>query len=176
MGRIYDTRIIQYNGCFQELLGLKRIPEAFDLERILEENNLAESQGIIRVHDLLRRKIWNLPHSSSSLIFDLDSTVLPVFGWRIEGAKVGYNPAKPGRPSYHPLICFEGHTRYLVRLLAFRRCPFRERSSSALGGLPKENSQIPLPHQNSRQLGILRPQVHRAARRGKRLLMQSWPK
>ena len=40
---------------------------------------------------------------------------------------------------------------YLVRL-AFRRCPFRERSSSALGGLPKENSQIPLPHQNSRQL------------------------
>ena len=68
-------------------------------------------KGIIRVHDLLRRKIWNLPHPSSSLIFDLDSTVLPVFGWKIQGVKVGYNPEKPGRPGYLPLICFEGHTR-----------------------------------------------------------------
>lgn len=111
MGRIFDTRIIQYNGCFQELLGLKDFPKPSTLREFLKGISLAEFQGIIRVHDLLRRKIWSLPHPSSSLIFDLDSTVLPVFGWRIEGAKVGYNPAKPGRPSYHPLICFEGHTR-----------------------------------------------------------------
>jgi len=111
MGRIFDTRTIQYNGCFQELLGLKDFPKPSTLREFLKGISLAELQGIIRVHDLLRRHIWNLPHSSSSLIFDMDSTVLPVFGWRIEGAKVGYNPAKPGRPSYQPLICFEGHTR-----------------------------------------------------------------
>jgi len=111
MGRIFDTRTIQYNGCFQELLGLKEFPKPSTLREFLKGISLAELQGIIRVHDLLHRHIWNLPHSSSSLIFDLDSTVLPLFGWRIEGAKVGYNPIKPGRPSYQPLICFEGHTR-----------------------------------------------------------------
>jgi hypothetical protein len=111
MGRIFDTQIIQYNGCFQELLGLKEFPKPSTLRGFLKGIGFSESQGIIRVHDLLRRKIWRLSHQVSSLIFDLDSTVLQVFGWNIEGAKVGYNPKKPGRPSYHPLICFEGHSR-----------------------------------------------------------------
>jgi len=39
---------------------------------------------------------------------DVDSTV--VFG-RQEHARVGYNPIKRGRPSYHPLLCFEGQSR-----------------------------------------------------------------
>ncbi len=111
MGRIYDTRIIRYNSCFQELLGFSNFPKPSTLREFLRGISSAQSQGIIRVHDLLRRRVWNLAHPVSSLIFDLDSTVLPVFGWKIEGAKVGYNPKKPGRPSYHPLICFEGHTR-----------------------------------------------------------------
>ncbi len=41
-------------------------------------------------------------------IFDLDSTVLTVYG-RQERAEVGYNPEKRGRPSYLPLLCFEGN-------------------------------------------------------------------
>jgi hypothetical protein len=36
---------------------------------------------------------------------------LPVYGTQIEQARVGYNPRKRGRPSYHPLLCFEGATR-----------------------------------------------------------------
>jgi hypothetical protein len=28
-----------------------------------------------------------------------------------EEARIGYNPHKRGRPSYHPLLCFEGHTK-----------------------------------------------------------------
>ncbi len=43
-------------------------------------------------------------------IFDLDSTVLTVYG-RQERAEVGYNPKKRGRPSYLPLLCFEGNTQ-----------------------------------------------------------------
>ena len=27
------------------------------------------------------------------------------------GVEIGYNPKKPRRPSYHPLVCFEGHTQ-----------------------------------------------------------------
>jgi hypothetical protein len=51
-------------------------------------------------------------HSSprTSFIFDLDSTVLVLYG-KQEKARIGYHPIKHGRPSYHPLLCFEGHTR-----------------------------------------------------------------
>jgi hypothetical protein len=50
------------------------------------------------------------PTPPSQIIFDLDSTVLPLYG-KQEMARIGYNPKKWGRPSYHPLICFNGITR-----------------------------------------------------------------
>jgi len=40
---------------------------------------------------------------------DLDSTVLTVYG-KQEGARVGYNPHKRGKRSYHPLLCFIAET------------------------------------------------------------------
>ncbi|MDD1778118.1 MAG: transposase, partial [Candidatus Helarchaeota archaeon] len=36
--------------------------------------------------------------------------MLTVYG-KQEYAGVGYNPAKRGRPSYHPLLCFNGITK-----------------------------------------------------------------
>lgn len=112
MKRFSETRILPYNGYVQALLGLKRFPDSSTLRKFLKGSTPLELQGIIRLHNLLRRKIFSLPSESpTSLIFDLDSTVLPLYGWKIEKAKVGYNPKKRGRPSYHPLLCFEGHTR-----------------------------------------------------------------
>ena len=40
----------------------------------------------------------------------MDSHVRMVYGNQ-QRAKVGYNPKKPGRKSYHPLFCFIGETR-----------------------------------------------------------------
>ena len=45
--------------------------------------------------------------SISEDTLNLDSTVLTRYGEQ-EGAKIGYNPKKPGRPSHHPLIAFLG--------------------------------------------------------------------
>src|SRR5467141_135359 len=50
------------------------------------------------------------PRRHARLICDVDSTVLVVYG-KPEQARIGYNPIKRGRPSYHPLLCFEGHSR-----------------------------------------------------------------
>jgi hypothetical protein len=111
MKRISDTRILHYNGYFQALLGLKDFPDTSTLRNFLKTLTSQEVEGLRRLHDLLRNTVQRTIGVPSSLIFDLDSTVLPVFGWKIEGAKVGYNPQKPGRPSYHPLICFESHSR-----------------------------------------------------------------
>jgi hypothetical protein len=36
--------------------------------------------------------------------------VLVVYGQQ-ERARIGYNPMKRGRPSYHPLLCFEGQSK-----------------------------------------------------------------
>jgi hypothetical protein len=53
-----------------------------------------------------------LPEHRSRLIFDLDSTVLTVFGHQ-EGAEVGYNPRYRGKRSYDPLLCLEANSSFL---------------------------------------------------------------
>jgi len=50
------------------------------------------------------------PKPPIRVIFDLDSTVLILYG-KQEMARIGYNPQKWGRPSYHPLLCFNGITK-----------------------------------------------------------------
>jgi hypothetical protein len=52
------------------------------------------------------------PESRSRLIFDLDSTVVTVFG-KQDGAEVGYNPRYRGKRSYNPLLCLEANSSFL---------------------------------------------------------------
>ena len=44
----------------------------------------------------------------------IDSTVATVFGQKIEEAERGYNPHKPGRNSYHPLLAVDVGSRSVV--------------------------------------------------------------
>lgn len=104
--RINKTDILQYNGAFLEMLGLKRFPDQSTLRRFLKRLSPKSIRQFARLHDSLRAYLFALPRQRTSLVFDLDSTVLIVYG-RAEGARVGYNPKKPGRRSYHPLLCFE---------------------------------------------------------------------
>ena len=112
--RISDTRILAYNRSFQRLLGLSRFPAENTLRRFLKSLSPRELRGIVRVHDGLRSKLRQLPRARTSATVDLDSTVLPLYGWTIQGARVGYNPKKPRRPSYHPLVGFEGHRQETI--------------------------------------------------------------
>jgi hypothetical protein len=104
--RINKTDILQYNGAFLELLGLERFPDQSTLRRFLKRLPPKTIRQLARLHDSLRAYLFALPHQRNSLVFDVDSTVLIIYG-RTEGARVGYNPKKPGRRSYHPLLCFE---------------------------------------------------------------------
>jgi hypothetical protein len=54
----------------------------------------------------------HLPAQRSRLIFDLDSTVVTVFGNQ-EDAAVGYNPRYRGKKSYDPLLCLEANSSFL---------------------------------------------------------------
>src|SRR3970040_10203 len=88
------------------MLGLNRFPDQRTLRRFLKRLAPQSIPQIARRPDSLRAYLFALPHQRNSLVFDVDSTVLIIYG-RAEGARVGYNPKKPGRRSYHPLLCFE---------------------------------------------------------------------
>jgi hypothetical protein len=44
----------------------------------------------------------------------IDSTVVSVFGDKLQGAERGYNPHKPGRDSYHPLLAVDVGARSVL--------------------------------------------------------------
>jgi len=64
------------------------------------------------VNDRLLQTFIHLPPRRSRPIFDLDSTVVTVFGNQ-EDAAVGYNPRYRGKKSYDPLLCIEANSSYL---------------------------------------------------------------
>lgn len=111
MERVNETQILQYNGAFQKIVGLSRFPDQTAIRRFLKRLTPKQIRQIVRVHDLLRRALFDRPYQRTSLIFDLDSTVLVVYGKSVEGARVGYNPKKHGRRSYHPLLAFESRSQ-----------------------------------------------------------------
>jgi hypothetical protein len=108
--RINKTELLQYNGAFLSLLGIERYPDQTTLRRFLKRLTPREIRRLVRVHDQLRESLFHQPESRSSLTFDIDSTVLVIYG-RKQGAAIGYNPKKPGRRSYQPLLCFEAQSQ-----------------------------------------------------------------
>ena len=104
--RLNKTDVLQYNGPFLALLGLKTFPDQTTLRRFLKRLSPAMIRQIVRVHDRLRSDLFAIPQPTNSLIFDIDSVVLTLYG-KQQGARVGYNPKKHGRRSYHPILGFE---------------------------------------------------------------------
>jgi hypothetical protein len=99
-----------------KMFGVKRLPDAATtLTRMF--NKLKT----VKMADTLSCNVWAylcrlIPWNSIKedwLTFD--STVLLRYGEQ-EGAKRGYNPAKHGRPSHHPLLAFLNRSKYVVHL------------------------------------------------------------
>lgn len=107
LGRIETTEPLRSNGVFHYLAGLPGYPDATTLRRFLQRLARAGRNGLLKLHDGWRAAMLG---RSARPLFDLDSTVLTVYG-RQEKSAVGYNPKKRGRPSYLPLLCFEGRTQ-----------------------------------------------------------------
>lgn len=110
LGRIETTYLLKQNGVFQYLTGLPAYPNPTTLRRFLLRMAPLALPRLRKLHDKLLSAMTLRPHPPARVIFDLDSTVLVLYG-RQEMARVGYNPMKKGRPSYHPLLCFNGITR-----------------------------------------------------------------
>ncbi len=84
-----------------ELLGMSKVASEDSVRRGFSK--IEEEAGA----DWLRKQLKNSYDAllSESWILDVDTTVKPLYGHQ-EGAVVGYNPTKPGRPShvYHSYV------------------------------------------------------------------------
>jgi len=110
LGRIETTRLLKQNGVFQYLTGLPTYPNPTTLRRFLLRMAPLALSKFRRLHDRFLFLMALKPKSPTKVIFDLDSTVLTLYG-KQEMARIGYNLKKWGRPSYHPLLCFNGITK-----------------------------------------------------------------
>jgi hypothetical protein len=112
LDRIETASFLRSNGTFQYLTGLPSFPDPQTLRRFLFHAPERFWEQLHRINDRLLQTFIHLPHHRSRLIFDLDSTVLTVFGHQ-DGAEVGYNPRYRGKRSYNPLLCMEANSSYL---------------------------------------------------------------
>lgn len=110
LGRIETFHLLRHNGVFQYLTGLPAYPNPTTLRRFLLRMAPLALPKLRKLHDKILLIMIQKPASPIKVIFDLDSTVLVLYG-KQEFAKIGYNPRKRGRPSYHPLLCFNGITK-----------------------------------------------------------------
>ena len=112
LDRIETASLLRSNGTFQYLTGLQSFPDPQTLRRFLLNAPAHLREQLHRANDRLLHRFVHLPEHRSRLIFDLDSTVLTVFGHQ-QGAEVGYNPRYRGKRSYDPLLCLEAHSSFL---------------------------------------------------------------
>jgi hypothetical protein len=112
LDRIETASLLRSDGTFQYLTGLQSFPDPQTLRRFLLNAPAHLREQLHRANDRLLQRFIHLPEHRSRLIFDLDSTVLTVFGHQ-EGAEVGYNPRYRGKRSYDPLLCLEANSSFL---------------------------------------------------------------
>src|SRR5437899_7123560 len=112
LDRLETASFLRSNGTFQYLTGLSSFPDPQTLRRFLLHAPDSFWEQMHRVNDRLLQNFIPLPDHRSRLIFDLDSSVVTVFG-RQENAEVGYNPRYRGKRSYNPLLCIEANSSYL---------------------------------------------------------------
>lgn len=110
--RMPHTNILGCDRAFLGITGLKTYPNPSSLWRFLMRLGQDHVDAILRMNQMYLRKMHSI-HPRKQVIIDMDSTVLTVYGHQ-EGAKVGYNPIKPGRLSYHPLCVFLGNEKDFI--------------------------------------------------------------
>jgi len=112
LDRLETASFLRSNGTFQYLTGLPNFPDPQTLRRFLHQAPDSFREQMNGVNNRLLQTFIHLPDHRSRLIFDLDSSVVTVFG-RQENAEVGYNPRYRGKRSYNPLLCIEANSSYL---------------------------------------------------------------
>jgi hypothetical protein len=106
---ISDTALLKDNALFA-FFEWDAIAHPSTFGRRLAEMRWSHNVGLERVVTGLSERV----RKAGQRLVAIDSTVVSVFGEKIEGAELGYNPHKPGRDSYHPLLAVDVGARAVV--------------------------------------------------------------
>jgi len=110
LNRLSDTALLQVDRVFQRLVGFEGYPHQSTFSRFLKLFTVPIAQKIGETNVSMLGKVRDGFKDYARLTLDMDSHVETVYGNQ-QRAKAGYNPKKPGRKSFHPLLCFIGETR-----------------------------------------------------------------
>jgi hypothetical protein len=111
IGRIENIKFLQTNGVFKKIIGLKKLPNPTAERRFLYRLSPKAIRQIVKVHNLIQGKIFRILHTKTSITFDIDGTVIVVYG-KQQRTKVGYNPKRKGARSYIAMLCFESDREF----------------------------------------------------------------
>ncbi len=136
--RYAHMNAIRFDGVMPELLGMDRVVAEDTVRRFLKA--IDEAPGMTWLQTHLDACI--APLLSAPWILDVDVTVKPLYGHQ-EGALLGYNPKKPGRPS---------HTYHTYQMAGLRlvlgvdvEAGDQSHSNTTLPGLLKLIDRLPAP-------------------------------
>ena len=112
---------LRCDAVLPELLGMKKVVSEDAVRRAFKAIDEEESAAWLRSH--LQHCVE--PLLAEPWILDADTTIKPLYGHQ-EGAVLGYNPKKPGRPSH----CYHTYSMAMTRLvLDVDVCPGDEHTS-----------------------------------------------
>ena len=112
--RLYHLNAIRNDPALTKALGLDQLPEETNIRRQLTKSSTKEVE---RMRTVLSKNLQRANQTDKvvEIGLDIDSTVATVYG-KQEGAEVGYNPTKKGRPSYSIKACFIANNGDCVNL------------------------------------------------------------
>jgi hypothetical protein len=112
---------LRCDAVLPELLGMKKIVSEDAIRRAFKAIDETEGAAWLRQH----LQYCVEPLLAEPWILDVDTTIKPLYGHQ-EGAVLGYNPEKPGRPSH----CYHTYSMASTRLvLDVDVCPGDEHTS-----------------------------------------------
>lgn len=107
--RYAHINTLRYDRVGAEVLGISKVVSEDCVRRALKRGTPAAWEAWLSAQE---RTVYE-PLLSESYVLDIDSTVKQLYGHQ-EGAEVGYNPKKPGRPSHNYHTYFIGELRVVL--------------------------------------------------------------
>ena len=113
--KLSQTVILGIDEPMKRLFGLKEIPSVSTFTRFFRKIKQALIEKIFPGWNnwLLNMRKDEVP--KDGITIDLDSSVFERYG-KQEGAEIGYNPKKPGRPSHHPLFAIISDIKFVFHM------------------------------------------------------------
>ena len=107
--RFEHGEVTRHDPVLKKIFGFKRMANFKAVMRLFNKFTQSTNESVM---DALYHWMFS-QLSINGITLDLDSTVMTRYGAQ-EGAARGYNPAKRGRHSHHPLMAFVADTRMIA--------------------------------------------------------------